>query len=164
MLFPPSSPLLSRMSPAAAPAPPGPEAPAEGVDDGGRGQHKTADGQRDPFVVHKSISFDLCKNSPVRRSITKQPANRTLIQFILSRIEMCAFADRFDLPSRGCIRPEFDFNPSQTAQAVTLLLQTMFPRDCSYQPRALATAPSRKSTMANDGNTMYRISCAAKLH
>ena len=52
------------MSPAAAPAPPGPEAPAEGVDDGGRGQHETADGQRDPvefFPIPKSTSFNPAK-------------------------------------------------------------------------------------------------------
>ena len=47
----------------------------------------------------------------------------------------------------------------QTAQAVTLLSQTMLPSDWSYQPKALAATPSRKSTMAKDGKTMYRMSC-----
>ena len=43
---------------------------------------------------------------------------------------------------------------SQTAQAVTLRSHTMLPIDLSYQPRALATTPNRKSTMANDGKTV----------
>ena len=63
------------------------------------------------------------------------------------------------------VRSECDsIRASQTAHAVTLLSQTMLPRDWSYQPKVLAATPSRKSTMAKDGKTMYRRSCVPDSH
>ena len=54
---PPPPPLRRRLPPPPdTPVPPGPEAPAEGVDDGGGGQHEAADGQRDP-VVWQSVTL-----------------------------------------------------------------------------------------------------------